>query len=72
MNKTWKYYGKKCFKPFLCAIISFVVMSIHDHKGGDMYLKFIFNLVITKINLLNYFYVKLITYHYLKYPIGQN
>lgn len=49
INKTWKYYGKKCFKPFLCAIISFVVMSIHDHKGGDMYLKFIFNFCVVSV-----------------------
>ena len=45
-ESKYLYYGKKLYKPFLSSVMFFVAMSIHDHKGGDAYLKFIFNFCI--------------------------
>ena len=45
-ESKYLYYGKKLYKPFLSSVMFFVAMSIHDHKGGDAYLTFIFNFCI--------------------------
>ena len=45
-KSKYLYYGKKLYKPFLSSVMFFVAMSIHDHKGGDAYLTFIFNFCI--------------------------